>query len=447
MEAKIFIANRGEIALRILRSCRDLGLPCVVAYSEGDRDSLAVRLADETVCIGPASASDSYLRMDRILSAALVTRCTAIHPGYGFLAENAHFAELCEECGLVFIGPTAQCIRQMGSKTLARKIMIDAGVPVTPGSDGVLPSVQDAFDCAERLGYPVILKASAGGGGKGMRVVWNADDMESAYEAAASEAERAFGDDSLFMEKFVQNPKHVEVQIFGDSQGNVIHLGERDCSLQRHHQKLIEESPCVVLGEELRQRMCETAVKAAKAAGYRGAGTVEYLLDDDGQFYFMEMNTRIQVEHPVSELRSGIDLVALQLRVALGEPLELKQEDVVLQGHAIEVRLNAEDPKRNFAPAPGIVTAYAAPGGPGVRMDSHVYCGYRVPSCYDSLLGKLIVSAPTREQALCRIRRALREYVLEGLPTTRDFALELLADSAVVAGTYTTGTVEQICAK
>ena len=444
MNEKILIANRGEIAVRILRACHELGLQCVVAYSEADRNSLAVRLADEAVCIGPAAASESYLRVDRILSAAVLTGSTAVHPGYGFLAENAHFAELCAECGLTFIGPSAEAIRKMGNKTTARKLMMDVGVPVTPGSPDALSGLQEAYDCAEKLGYPVILKAAAGGGGRGMRIVHTIKCMENAFKAAQTEAEKAFGDGTLFMEKFTLNPKHIEVQIFADNLGNVVHLGERDCSLQRHHQKLVEESPCIWLEESLRNEICATAVKAAKAIGYRGVGTVEYLVDAEGHFYFMEMNTRIQVEHTVSEMVSGMDLVALQIRVALGEKTAVTQDMVSLKGHAIEVRINAEDSSRDFSPVPGHIGFYAAPGGPGVRMDSHVFAGYDVPPFYDSLLGKLIVHAPTRPLAIARMNRALRELIIEGVPTTRDFTLRLLDNDLFLHGDYTTTTIESL---
>ena len=446
MNDKILIANRGEIAVRILRACHELGLRCVVVYSEADKNSLTVRLADEAVCIGPAPASESYLRVDRILSAAVLTGATAVHPGYGFLAENAHFAELCTECGLTFIGPSAEAIRKMGNKTTARKLMTDVGVPVTPGSNDVLSGLQEAYDCAEKLGYPVILKAAAGGGGRGMRIVQCFKCMENAFKAAQSEAEKAFGNGTLFMEKFTLNPKHVEVQIFADNCGNVVHLGERDCSLQRHHQKLVEESPCIWLDDSLRNEICATAVKAAQAIGYRGVGTVEYLVDAEGHYYFMEMNTRIQVEHTVSEMVSGMDLVALQIRVALGDKIAVTQDMISLKGHAIEARINAEDAARDFSPMPGHISFYAAPGGPGVRMDSHIFAGYDVPPFYDSLLGKLIVHAPTRTEALARMRRALGELIIEGVPTTRDFTLRLLDSDLFIHGDYTTTTIESLLA-
>lgn len=447
MAAKVLIANRGEIALRIVRACRDLGVESVVVYSEADRDSLAVRFADEAVCIGPAPASESYLRTDRLLSAAQITGATAIHPGYGFLSENAQFAALCEECGLTFVGPTSESIRMMGNKSVARKLMQEAGVPVTPGSDGDLPDVHAAYSCAERLKYPVILKASSGGGGKGMRVVRQRCELEQAYRSASQEAEKGFGDGSLFMEKFSENPKHVEVQILGDGNGHVVHLGERDCSLQRRHQKLIEESPCSSLSSDMRAEICEMAVRAGRRINYKGAGTIEFLVNEDGSYYFMEMNTRIQVEHPVTEMVTGIDLVSEQLKIALGEGLSMRQEDVVPRGHAIEIRLNAEDSSRNFAPVPGTVRFYGAPGGPGVRMDSCIYSGCVVTPYYDSMLGKLIVHGATRSQAIQRAYRALNEFVVEGIPTTRDFALELLASPQFLSGVYTTRYIEAFMAE
>ena len=446
MRTKILIANRGEIALRVVRACRELGLASVVVYSEADRDTLPVRLADEAVCIGGPRAADSYLRTDRILSAAELTGATAIHPGYGFLSESAQFAELCRECGFVFIGPSPEAIRALGDKTVARRMMMEAGVPVTPGSDGVLADMASAYACAERLGYPVMLKAASGGGGKGMRVVESQRDLERLFRAASSEAEKAFGDGSMFMEKLAVSPKHVEVQVMGDGQGHVVHFGDRDCSLQRRHQKLIEESPCATLSPELRAEMCATAVRAASSINYCGAGTIEYLLDGEGRFSFMEMNTRIQVEHPVTEMVTGVDLVQMQIRIALGEPLWLSQDDVRMSGHAIEVRLNAEDPARGFAPSPGRVSFYSTPGGPGVRLDSHLHAGSVVSPYYDSMLGKLIVHGPTREEAIVRMRRALREYLIEGVPSTRPFAERLLESPEFVSGRYTTGYVSELLA-
>jgi acetyl-CoA carboxylase biotin carboxylase subunit len=447
MAPKILIANRGEIALRVLRACRELGIASALVYSESDRDSLAVQLADEAICIGPAPAAESYLKIDRIIAAAELLGATAIHPGYGFLAENAHFAEICEKCNLTFIGPSPAAIRAMGNKTAARSRMQAAGVPVTPGSDGPLREISEALAWAAQVGYPVLLKASAGGGGKGMRLVSREEDMINNFYAAQHEAEQAFSSGELYLEKYLANPRHVEVQIIADQHGNVVQLGERDCSLQRRHQKLIEESPCPILDETTRQAMGDAAVAAAKAVGYSSAGTIEFLLDDDGSFYFMEMNTRIQVEHPVTEMVTNIDLLSEQILVGLGERLSFSQEDVVMQGHAIEVRINAEDAKRGFAPCPGKVEFFLAPGGPGVRMDSHLYSGYRVPSHYDSLLGKVIVWAPNRRQAIRRCRRALHELMVVGLPTTAAFADELLATEAFREGRYATKFVETYIAQ
>jgi len=443
MNGKVLIANRGEIALRIMRACRELGLPSVVVYSEADRNSLPVRLAEESVCIGESSATESYLREDRILSAGELTGATAIHPGYGFLSENAHFAELCTQCGFLFIGPTSSVLRQLGDKTRARETMKAAGVPVIPGSDGALNCIEDAVKCAEKLGYPVILKAALGGGGRGMRVVTCRRDMGMAWEAARIEAERAFGDGTLFMEKFLINPKHVEVQLVADEHGNVFHCGERDCSMQRHHQKLIEESPCAILSSKVRSRLLHAAVKAARSVGYTGVGTVEFLLDGD-KFYFMEINARIQVEHPVTEMATGLDLVKLQLKVAFGEKLRLHQDDIKVSGHTIEVRVNAEDPVRGFAPCPGRIVSYCAPGGPGVRVDSHVFAGFSASPYYDSLLGKLIVHADSREECLERLHRALWEYKIEGVTTTIPFAERLLKTDAFIKGNYGSSFVDDL---
>ncbi|NOY80400.1 MAG: acetyl-CoA carboxylase biotin carboxylase subunit [Kiritimatiellaeota bacterium] len=444
MFSRILVANRGEIALRIVRACRELGIHSVVAYAKPDEETLAVQEADEAICIGPASASESYLRVDRIIAAAEVCDVEAIHPGYGFLAENTDFAEICESCRIAFIGPGSQAIRAMGDKAQARKTMIKARVPVTPGSDGVLEEESDALAFAHKAGYPVIIKASAGGGGKGMRVVHNDASLVQSFHAARREAEMAFGSSAVYLEKYIEQPRHVEFQILADHYGNIIHLGERDCSLQRRHQKLLEESPCPVMTPKLREKMGEAAVKAARAAGYTNAGTVEFLLDGDGRFYFMEMNTRIQVEHPVTEMVTGIDLIKEQIRIAAGERLRFKQENVGLDGHAIEVRINAENPSRGFSPSPGRVTVYAPPGGPGVRVDSHVYTGYVIPPFYDSMIGKLIVHGEDREEALARARRALFEFVIRGVDTTIGFARYLLNRQEVITGEYHTGYVEKL---
>jgi acetyl-CoA carboxylase biotin carboxylase subunit len=444
MISRILIANRGEIALRIVRACRDLGLHSVVAYSQADHDALATQLADEAICIGPAASSDSYLRIDRIIAAAEVCDVDAIHPGYGFLAENAHFAEVCKECNITFIGPSPDAMRRMGDKAEARKTMQAAGVPVTPGSKDVVKDVDTALKIAHEIGFPVMIKASAGGGGKGMRAVHNDASLVKSYHAAKNEAEMAFGNGDVYIEKLIVNPRHVEIQIMADTHGNVIHLGERDCSLQRRHQKLVEESPSPAITPELREKMGEAAVRAAQAVNYANAGTVEFLLGDDGEFYFMEMNTRIQVEHPVTEMVTGIDLITEQLRVAAGEKLSITQDQVRVQGHAIEIRVNAENPARNFAPCPGEITLYCPPGGPGIRVDSHVYTGYRIPPYYDSMVAKLIVHGRDREEALARASRALREYVVEGVHTTIEFAEFILNREDVIRGDYHTGYLEHV---
>ncbi len=447
MFSRVLIANRGEIALRIVRACRELGIHSVVAYSQADEETLAVQEADEAICIGPPASAESYLKVEQIIAAAEVCDVEAIHPGYGFLAENAHFAEVCEACSITFIGPPAAAIRAMGDKAQARKTMMTSGVPVTPGSDDVIESEQEALELAHEMGYPVIIKASAGGGGKGMRVAHNDAALVQSFHAARREAERAFGSAAVYIEKFIVAPRHIEFQILADQHGNVVHLGERDCSLQRRHQKLIEESPSPALSQELRRKMGQAAVTAAKAAKYTNAGTVEFLLDHDGNFYFMEMNTRIQVEHPVTEMVTGIDLIKEQFRVAAGEPLRFGQQDIQLRGHAIEIRINAEAPRRNFAPSPGKVVTYAAPGGPGVRVDSHVYAGYEIPPYYDSMVGKLIVHGQDRTEALARAQRALFEYVIRGIDTTIDFARFLLNRRDVIAGKYHTKYVEELLEK
>jgi len=435
---KILIANRGEIALRVIRACRELGIQTVAVYSQADRDSLHVRFSDEDVCIGPPPGRESYLNIPRIVAAAEVTGADAIHPGYGFLAENAEFAEICERSGLVFIGPTADQIRRMGDKAEARRTMINAGVPVVPGSKGALESAEEARSEAERIGYPVIIKAAAGGGGKGMRVAESADEIENTFSMARNEAAAAFNDARVYLEHFVDRPRHVEIQIMGDRHGNVVHLGERDCSVQRRHQKLIEEAPSPALTPELRAAMGEAAVRAAEAIGYSNAGTVEFLLSDDGQFYFMEMNTRIQVEHPVTEVVTGVDLVKEQIRSAAGIELRFS-EPPELRGHAIELRINAEDPEKDFRPSPGTITAFHAPGGPGIRIDTHVYAGYRVPPYYDSLLGKLIAHGSTRQEAIGRALQALEEFIIEGVHTTIPFLSNVLRHPEFAAGRVDTG--------
>ena len=444
MFRKVLIANRGEIALRVIRACRELGIRTVAVYSEADRESLHVRFADEDVCIGPPPARDSYLNIPRIIAAAEVTGADAIHPGYGFLAENAEFAEICDRSELVFIGPTADQIRRMGDKARARETMIEVGVPVVPGSDGAVEDADQGLKIARKIGFPVLIKAAAGGGGKGMRVAPDEATFAKAFQAAQNEAQAAFGNGAVYLEKYLARPRHIEIQVLGDTHGRVVHLGERECSIQRRHQKLIEESPSVALTPKLREKMGEAAVKGSEAIDYRGAGTMEFLLDQDGSFYFMEMNTRIQVEHPVTELVTGVDLIKEQLRIAAGEKHSLPdREPVKLRGHAIECRINAEDPARNFAPSPGMITIWHAPGGPGVRVDSHAYQGYRVPPNYDSLLGKLIVHANDRTEALARMRLALESFIVEGVHTTIPFLLELLDDPHVVSGDIDTKFLER----
>ena len=442
MFKKVLIANRGEIALRVIRACRELGIQTVAVYSEADRESLHVRFADDDVCIGPASARDSYLRIPRLIAAAEITGADAIHPGYGFLAENAEFAETCAASNITFIGPTADQIRVMGDKAAARRTMMEVGVPVVPGTPGPVEDVEEALEFARTIGFPVIIKAAAGGGGKGMRVAKDPDDFARSFQLARSEALSAFGNGDVYVEKYLARPRHIEFQILGDSQGRVIHLGERDCSVQRRHQKLIEEAPSPAVTPDLRQRMGDDAVKGAKAIDYVGAGTIEMLLDEDGSYYFMEMNTRIQVEHPVTEMLTGVDLVKEQIRVAAGEPLSV-EEPIVLRGHVIEVRVNAEDPHRNFQPSPGRITTYHPPGGPGVRLDSHVYAGYTVPPFYDSLLGKLICQGHDRAEALARLRIALDMFVIEGVTTTIPFLRKVMDNPRFVAGEVDTKFLER----
>ncbi len=439
MFRKILIANRGEIALRVLRAARELGIQTVVVYSQVDENSLPVLLADEAICIGPAPASASYLNVRNILSAALVTGAEAIHPGYGFLAENAEFAEKCEEHNLVFIGPRAENIQRIGDKAAARRLAEEAGVPITPGSEP-LKDLDAARAFAERIGFPLILKASAGGGGRGMRVVHSFQDLERQFVNAQEEARAAFANPELYMEKYLEEPKHIEVQVFGDGEGNVIHFFERDCSIQRRYQKMLEEAPSIV-DDDLRQRIIEAAVKLARHIEYRGAGTCEFLVDRDGNFYFSEMNTRIQVEHPTTEMVTRFDLVQEQFRVAAGMGLSLAQEDVRLEGHAIEVRVTAEDPDHDFRPSAGTISDVHWPGGPGIRVDSHVYAGYRIPPNYDSLIAKIIAWAPTRQEAIARMERALRETVIEGVKTTVPFHLKVLDNAFFRRGAIYTNFV------
>jgi len=443
MVEKVLIANRGEIALRIIRTCRELGIATVAVYSTVDKNALHVQLADEAVCVGDSLSNKSYLNIPNILAAATSRGVDAIHPGYGFLAENDKFAEMCNDHGIIFIGPSPSSIRQMGDKSTAKETMERVGVPTVPGSKGLLVDVKEAFVLAEKIGYPVIIKATAGGGGRGMRLVESPDKLEKMFKAAQGEAEAAFGNDGLYMEKFIKKPRHVEVQILADRSGNVIHLGERDCSVQRRHQKLLEESPSPAINSDLRGKMGNAAIAAAQSIKYEGAGTVEFLVDEDEQFYFMEMNTRIQVEHPVTEMVTGVDLIAEQIKIAGGNNLDFKQEEIQLNGHAIECRINAEDPSHNFRPSPGKITGWLPPGGPGVRVDSHVYTGYEIPPFYDSLIGKLIVWGKDRNAAIKRMNRALNECAVTGIPTTIDFHLTLLDKSNFKEGKIHTKYVEE----
>ncbi|MBE9135992.1 acetyl-CoA carboxylase biotin carboxylase subunit [Nodosilinea sp. LEGE 07088] len=444
--SKILIANRGEIALRILRTCEEMGIATVAVHSTVDRHALHVQLADEAVCIGEAPSQKSYLNIPNIIAAALTRNASAIHPGYGFLAENARFAEICADHQIVFVGPAPDSIRKMGDKSTAKATMQQVGVPTVPGSGGLLTDEAEAYATATAIGYPIMIKATAGGGGRGMRLVNNETELIKAFMAAQSEAQAAFGNAGVYMEKFIDRPRHIEFQILADSHGNVVHLGERDCSIQRRHQKLLEEAPSPRLTAEQRQKMGEAAVLAAKSINYVGAGTVEFLVDSQGNFYFMEMNTRIQVEHPVTEMITGIDLIAAQLHIAQGEKLPFTQADIQIRGHAIECRINAEDPDHNFRPNPGRISGYLAPGGMGVRMDSHVYTDYEIPPYYDSLVGKLIVWGPDRPTAIRRMRRALRECAITGLPTTIGFHQKVLENDNFLKGDVYTNFVAEMMA-
>ena len=443
MFRRILIANRGEIAQRVIRACREMGIETVAVYSAADADALYLRQADETICIGKAPASESYLDIPSVISAAEIADVDAIHPGYGFLSENAHFAEVCRSCKIGFIGPDPEVIAAVGVKSRAREIAMGAKVPVVPGSDGLIQDEAHAMRVAQEIGYPVMIKATAGGGGRGMRIASNEPSLKSGYKAASAEAQAAFGDGSVYIEKFVERPRHVEVQILADREGNVVHLGERDCSIQRRHQKLIEESPSAALTPKLRTKIGEAAVRMAKAAGYSTAGTVEFLVDAHGNFYFIEVNARIQVEHTVTEMVSGVDLIQEQIRTAAGLPLRVRQKDIQPSGHCIECRINAEDPSRNFQPSPGLVTSFVPPGGPGVRVDSHCYGGYRIPPNYDSMVGKLLVHRPTRDEAISTMLRALDEFVVEGVATTIPILKEILDNAEFRSGAHDTGFVER----
>ena len=440
---KILIANRGEIAVRIIRACREMGIRTVAVYSEADKDCLHTLLADEAICIGPAPSSQSYLNMERILSATVAMKADAIHPGFGFLSENARFAKLCQQCNITFIGPSAEIIKRMGNKSEARNTMMQAGGPVVPGSKEPVYTAEDGLVMAKEIGFPVMIKASSGGGGKGMRISRSEEDFTEHFNAAQLESVKGFSDDTMYIEKYIEKPRHVEFQIMGDKFGHVVHLGERDCSIQRRHQKVMEESPCEVISPELRKKMGEVAVKAAKAVNYENAGTIEFLLDKDKNFYFMEMNTRIQVEHPVTEMVSGIDLIKEQIRVAAGEPLSVSQEDIQIKGHAIECRINAENPKKHFMPCPGRITNVHIPGGNGVRVDTHIYNDYKVPANYDSMLMKLIVYDKDRASAIAKMRSALGEVIIEGIETNIDFQYEILENEAFQKGDTDTGFIEK----
>lgn len=441
---KILIANRGEIAVRIIRACREMGIETVAVFSEPDREALHTQLADDAVCIGSAKVSDSYLNMANIISAAVEKKVQAIHPGFGFLSENSTFAAMCEECNIKFIGPSAKVIDALGNKANARNMMSEAGVPVIPGSDGIIRDASHAYKVAGKLGYPVIVKASAGGGGKGIRIVRSKEGLEEAFESARSETIKAFGDDKMYMEKLIENARHVEVQILGDSFGNVIHLGERDCSLQRKNQKVLEEAPCPVLSQEVREKMCNSAVLAAKAAGYQSAGTIEFLYDEASQnYYFMEMNTRIQVEHPITEMVTGVDIVKEQIKIADGSKLSLKQEDIQIKGHSIECRINAENPSRNFAPCPGLIDYLLIPaGGLGLRVDTAVYEGYEIPPFYDSMIAKVIVHGKDRTEAISKMKRALYEFIIDGIDTNIEFQNNILNNPDYQKGNFNTSFLE-----
>jgi acetyl-CoA carboxylase, biotin carboxylase subunit len=439
MFKKILIANRGEIAVRIIRACRELGIITVAVYSEADREALHTQMADEAICIGPAASKDSYLNIQNILSATVLSGAEAIHPGFGFLSENSKFAKICKECNIIFIGPDSESIDKMGNKSKAREIMKAAGVPVVPGSEGALQNIEEAYPLAKEIGYPVMIKAAAGGGGRGIRIVYSEEELSNAFNTAKAESAACFGDDSLYMEKYVLNPHHIEFQILADSHGNTVYLGERDCSIQRRNQKVLEEAPSTLLNDERRKTMGEIAVKAARAVNYKNAGTIEFLVDDDLNFYFMEMNTRIQVEHPITEAVTGIDLIKEQIKIAYGEKLGFSQEQIKISGHAIECRVNAENPEKDFRPSPGKIMELNVPGGPGVRLDSAVYQGYTIPPYYDSMIGKLIVYGCDRKEAISKMKRALGEFVIEGVDTNLDFQFLILNDDNFQSGNYNTG--------
>ena len=439
---KILIANRGEIAVRIIRACKEMNIKTVAVYSEADKNALHTRLADEAICIGPAEPQKSYLNIKNIIEAAYITGADSIHPGFGFLSENAQFAKICEESNIKFIGPSSKVIDLLGNKSNSKELMKEAGVPVIPGSDGSVKGLKDAVVIAEKIGYPVMLKAAAGGGGKGIRIANNKEELETNYNIVKQEAKISFNDDEIYIEKFIKNPRHVEIQILADEHGNVVHLGERDCTIQRKHQKLIEETPSIVVDEKLRNKMGNAAVKAAKIAGYTSCGTVEFLVDSDKNFYFMEMNTRIQVEHPITEMRTGIDIVKEQIRIVAGEELKFKQKEIEFRGHSIECRINAENPNKNFMPSPGQIKEINLPGGNGIRVDTAIYNGYIIPPNYDSMIAKIIVFGNTRNEAIAKMKRALEELVIDGVDTNRDFLFSIIRNPNFIRGRYDTSFIE-----
>ena len=443
MLKKVLIANRGEIAVRIIRACREMGIRTVAIYSEADKDALHVRLADQAICIGPAPSSKSYLNVKAILEAACLTGADSIHPGFGFLSENANFAKICEEMGIKFIGPNYKLIELLGNKSKAKETMKKAGVPVVPGSEGLIKSKKEAVEIAEKIKYPVILKASAGGGGKGIRIAHNKEELEKAYSLVKQEAKISFNDDSIYIEKFLENPRHVEIQVLADEHGNGIHLGERDCSVQRRNQKIIEETPASIINDETRKKMGEVAVKAVKEIGYTNAGTIEFLVDKNKDFYFMEMNTRVQVEHPVTEMVTGIDIIKEQIKIASGEKLAIKQKDVKVNGHSMEARINAENPDKNFMPCPGTITGLHIPGGNGVRVDTAIYSGYTIPPTYDSMIAKVIVHGKTREESIAKLKSAVAELVVDGITTNADFILKILDNENFKKNNYDTSFIEK----
>ncbi len=440
---KILIANRGEIAVRIIRACKEMNIKTVAVYSEADKDSLHTRLADEAICIGPGAVNKSYLNIKNIIQSAYITKADSIHPGFGFLSENSKFAKICEESNIKFIGPKSDIIELLGNKSNAKEMMKKAGIPVIPGSDGSVKGLKDAKLIAKQIGYPIMLKAAAGGGGKGIRIAYNEEELEKQYLIVKQEAKNAFNDDEIYIEKFIQNPRHIEIQILADEHGNVIHLGERDCSLQRNHQKIIEETQSTIVDEKLRNKMGNVAIKVAKIAGYTSCGTVEFLVDKNKNFYFMEMNTRIQVEHPITEMRTGVDIVKQQIRIASGDELKLKQKDIEFKGHSIECRINAENPKKNFMPCPGTIKGLHFPGGNGVRIDSYIYDGYNIPSNYDSMLAKIITFGTNRNEAISKMKRVLEELVIDGIQTNQDFLLEIIKNPNFIRGNFDTSFIEK----